>query len=133
MANENEPSGWAIGWTAFAAIMMILMGFWWALSGLAAVFKSEIYVVGFRWIWEFDISTWGWIHLIIGIIVLVAGFFLFRGAVWARVVGVIIAIIAGILAFGWLPYYPIWGILLIAISIGVIWALTVHGRDITMA
>ena len=80
-----------------------------------------------------SISTWDWIHLIIGIIVGVAGFFLFRGAPWARVVGVIVAVIAGILSFGWLPCYPIWGILLIAISVGVIWALTVHGRDITMA
>ena len=67
MTSEKEPSGW----TAFAAIMMILMGFWWALSGLAAIFQSELYIVGFRWIWEFDISTWGWIHLIIGIVVLV--------------------------------------------------------------
>ena len=133
MTKENEPSGWAIGWTAFAAIMMIMMGFWWALSGLAAIFQSELFVVGFRWIWALDISTWGWIHLIIGIVVLVAGAFLFRGAAWARVVGVIIAIIAGILSFGWLPYYPIWGLLLIAISVGVIWALTVHGRDIIMA
>ena len=133
MTKENEPSGWAIGWTAFAAIMMLMMGFWWALCGLAAIFQSALFVVGFRWIWALDISTWGWIHLIIGIIVLVAGAFLFSGATWARVVGVIIAIIAGILSFGWLPYYPIWGLLLIAISVGVIWALTVHGKDITMA
>ena len=128
---EREPSGWAIGWTAFAAIMMILMGFWWAISGLVAILNSEFYVVTLRWIFEFDISTWGWIHLILGVVILVAGFFLFRGATWARIIGVILAVIAGLVSFAWLPYYPVWAVLLIAISIGVIWALTVHGRDIT--
>ncbi|MEA3441522.1 MAG: hypothetical protein U9R58_14705 [Chloroflexota bacterium] len=131
--SEKEPSGWAIGWTAFAAIMMIMMGGWWVINGLVGLFNSEFYVVGLRWIFEFDISTWAWIHLIIGTVVLVAGFFLFQGATWARVVGVILAVISGLLAFAWLPYYPVWAILFIAISIGVIWALTAHGRDITEA
>ena len=129
--SEQQPSGWAIGWTAFAGIMMIVMGGWWVISGLVGLFNSEFYVVTLRWIFEFDISTWAWIHLIIGIIVLVAGFFLFRGAVWARTVGVILAVLAMFAAFAWLPYYPIWAILFIVISIGVIWALTVHGHDIT--
>ncbi len=88
MTTDNEPSGWAIDWTAFTAFMMIMMGIWWILSGLAAVLNSEFYVVTFRWIFEFDISTWGWVHLIVGIIVLLVGIFLFRGAVWERTVGV---------------------------------------------
>jgi hypothetical protein len=66
-------------------------------------------------------------------VILASGFGLFSGAVWARIVGVIIAVISGLVAFTWLPYYPVWGIIFIVISIGVIWALTVHGRDITMA
>lgn len=129
----KEPSGWAIGWTVFAGFMMIMMGGWWLISGLVALFNSDFYVVTKRWIFQFDISTWGWIHLIFGIIVLVAGFFLFKGAVWARTVGVIIAVIATLLSFAWLPYYPVWGILLIAVSIAIIWALTAHGRDIIEA
>ena len=131
--SDQQPSGWAIGWTAFAGIMMILMGGWWVIAGLVGLFNSEFYVVTLRWIFQFDISTWAWIHLILGIVILVAGFFLFSGATWARVVGVIIAILAGLAAFAWLPYYPVWAILFIAISIGVIWALTTHGHDITMA
>ena len=67
---------------------------------------------------------------ILGIIILVAGFFLFTGATWARVIGVILAILAGLAAFAWLPYYPFFAILFIVVSIAVIWALTVHGRDI---
>jgi hypothetical protein len=128
---EKQPSGWAIGWTAFAGILMIMMGFWWIISGFVALFDSEFYVVTQRWILQFDISVWGWIHLILGIVILASGCGLFLGAVWARIVGVIIAVVAGLLAFAWLPYYPIWAILFIAISVAVIWALTVHGRDIT--
>ena len=133
MTTNEQPSGWAIGWTAFAGITMIMMGIWWAISGLVALFNDEFYVVGVRYIFEFDISTWGWIHLIIGAVVLIAGFFLFQGKVWARTVGVIIAVLSSLVAFAWLPYYPIWGIILIVVSIAIIWALTVHGRDITEA
>ena len=105
-------------------------GFWWIISGFVALLDSEFYVVTQRWIFQFDISTWGWIHLILGIVILAAGCGVFVGAVWARTVGVILAGVAGLLAFAWLPYYPIWAILFIAISVAVIWALTVHGRDI---
>jgi hypothetical protein len=131
--SEQKPSGWAIGWTAFAGIMMIMMGILWVISGLVAIFNDEFYVVTQNWIFQFDVSTWGWIHLILGAVILASGFGLFSGAVWARIVGVIIAVISGLVAFTWLPYYPVWGIIFIVISIGVIWALTVHGRDITMA
>jgi hypothetical protein len=131
--SEQEPSGWAIGWTLFAGIMMVMMGGWWVLSGLIALLNSDFYVVTRNWIFQFDISTWAWIHLILGVIILVAGLFLFTGATWARVIGVILAVLAALAAFAWLPYYPVWGILFIAISIGVIWALTAHGRDIKMA
>ena len=106
-------------------------GFWWIISGFVALLDSEFYVVTQRWIFQFDISTWGWIHLILGIVILAAGCGLFLGAVWARIVGVMLAVVAGLLAFAWLPYYPIWAILFIAISVAVIRALTVHGRDIT--
>ena len=106
-------------------------GFWWIISGFVALLDSEFYVVTQRWIFQFDISTWGWIHLILGIVILASGCGLFLGSVWARIAGVILAGLAGLLAFAWLPYYPIWAILFIAISVAVIWALTVHGRDIT--
>jgi hypothetical protein len=129
--SEKQPSGWAVGWTAFAGILMIMMGFWWIISGFVALLDSEFYVVTQRWILQFDVSTWGWIHLVLGIVILASGCGLFLGAVWARTVGVILAVFAGLVAFAWLPYYPVWAIIFIAISVAVIWALTVHGRDIT--
>ena len=130
-AVENEPSGWAIGWTGFAGIMMLMGGIWWIFAGIVAIANSDFYVVGPEYILQFSTTTWGWVHLILGIVVMLAGFYLFTGAVWARTVGVIVAVLWALIAFAWLPWYPVWAILFIAVSIFVIWALTVHGRDIT--
>jgi hypothetical protein len=130
---KNEPSGWAIGWTSFAGLMMIVGGGWWIIAGLVAIFNGDFYVVGEEYIFQFNVTTWGWIHLILGVVMLFAGFALFTAAVWARTVGVIIAVLWAFAAFAWLPWHPVWATLFIAISFFVIWALTVHGRDITRA
>jgi hypothetical protein len=131
MSEYKEPSGWAIGWTAFAGITMLMAGGWWMISGLVALFNSEFFVVTQNYIFKFDVTTWGWVHLIIGLLVLLAGFGLFSGQVWARTVGVIIAVFMGLASFAWLPYYPVWAVVYIVASVAIIWALTVHGRDIT--
>ena len=126
---RTEPSGWAVGWTVFAATMMIVQGSWWAMAGIVAIFSDEFYVTTSEYVFQFDTTTWGWIHLAIGALILVSGASLLSGAVWARTVGVIMAVIAMLAAFAWLPWYPLWAILFIAVSISVVWALTVHGRD----
>ena len=130
---NQQVSGWAVGWAAFAGIMMVMLGGWWILAGFAALIEDEFFVVTQEWIFKFDITAWGWTHLILGIVILAAGFALFTGAGWARTVGVILAVIAGLVAFSWIPWYPVWGILFIAASVAVIWALTAHGRDVTIA
>jgi hypothetical protein len=127
---DTEPSGWAIGWMAFAATMMLVQGTWWAIAGLVALFNDTFFIVGPEYIFRFDVTTWGWVHLSVGLLVFLAGVALLSGAVWARTVGVIMATVAMIAAFAWLPWYPLWAILFVAVSIGVIWALTVHGRDV---
>jgi hypothetical protein len=129
----EQPSGWAIGWTAFAGIMMILGGGWWIIAGIVALANNEFYVATPEYLFQFDVTTWGWVHLILGIVVLAAGLGVFSGAVWARTVGVIVSVVAALIAFAWLPWYPIWAIIFIAISVAVIWALTAHGRDIARA
>ena len=128
---EKQPSRWAMGWTAFAGILMMMTGFWWMITGSVALLGDEFYEAARKWIFQFDTSTWGWIHLILGIVILASGLGLFFGVIWARIVGVILAALAGLLAFAWLPYFPIWAIIRIAISVAVFWALTGHGRDIT--
>jgi hypothetical protein len=129
-ATGREVSGWAVGWIIFASCMMIMIGVFHAIAGLVAIMDDEFYVVGREYVLQFDVTTWGWIHLLLGIAILVAGMLLFTGSVVARTVGVIMAIISAIAGFAWLPYYPVWGIVIIAMAVGVIWALTTHGRDI---
>ena len=67
---NREPSAWAVGWAAFAGVMMVLLGIWWILAGLVAIFNDDFYVVGAEWVFQFSTTTWGWIHLLLGIVVL---------------------------------------------------------------
>lgn len=128
---SQNPSGAAVGLTVFAGTVMIIVGVLHAIQGLVALFNDTFYVIGQEYVFQFDVTTWGWIHLLLGILVGFAGFFVFRGAVWARTIGVIIAALSVIVNFAWLPYYPVWSLIIIALDVFVIWALTVHGRDIT--
>ena len=127
-----QTSGGAVGLTALAGILMFMLGGWWIIAGLVAIVNDDFYVVTQEWIFEFSTTSWGWTHLILGIVVLFAGIGVFSGMVWARTVGVILAGISGLVAFAWLPYSPVWAILIVTLSVFTIWALTVHGRDITM-
>jgi hypothetical protein len=131
MTSQREISGWAIGWTAFAAIMMMIIGFFQAFAGLVGILKDTFYIVAPEYLLKLDATTWGWIHLIWGVLVIVAGFALFSGAVWARTIGVLMAVLSMFTMFAWLPWYPVWAIIIITANVFVIWALTVHGRDIT--
>ncbi|WP_456846897.1 DUF7144 family membrane protein [Cellulomonas sp. P5_C6] len=126
----EQRSGFAVGLTVFAGTMMMIAGVLHAMQGLVAVVNDTFYVVGQKWLFEFDVTTWGWIHVVVGIIVAFAGIFVLSGQVWARTVGVIVAALSIVFNFAWLPYYPVWSLIIIAIDFFVIWALTVHGRDI---
>ena len=128
----QQRSSAAAGWTMFAGIMMMMIGFFHGLAGLSGILKDDFYAVLPNYVLKFDVTTWGWIHLIGGIVVVLAGFGVFSGAVWARTVGVILAAVSALVSFAWIPLYPIWSFVLIAIDVTIIWALTVHGRDITM-
>ena len=128
---SEQRSGLAVGMTLFAATMLIVIGFFQAIQGLVALLNDTFFVAGQKWIFEFDVTTWGWIHLLLGIAVAAAGVFVLVGQVWARVIGVIVATFSAVVNFAWLPYYPVWGTILIALDVFVIWALTVHGRDVT--
>jgi hypothetical protein len=128
--HAEERSGVAAGFSVFAAIMMMMLGIYQAIAGLVALVNDEFFVVGEEWVFKFDATTWGWIHLLIGIVVALAGAGVLTGAVWARTVGVALALLSGLAAFAWLPWYPIWALVLIALDVFVIWALTAHGRDV---
>ena len=127
---ERKSSGWAVGFTMFAAIMLLIAGSFQILAGLAGIFENEFYVRTANYFLEFDVTAWGWIHLVWGVLVLLAGLGLLQGSLWGRTLGVIGAAVSALINFAFIPYYPVWSILIIAIDVGVIWALTAHGQDI---
>lgn len=126
-------SGGAVTVTVMAGVLMMLVGVMHAIQGLVALVNDNFYVFGKEYVFEFDLTAWGWIHLIGGTIVLVAGVALFQGAVWARAVAVVVASLSILLSFAWLPYYPLWSLVVLGFDLLVIWAVTAHGRDITSA
>jgi hypothetical protein len=128
---REEPPGWAVGFITFAAVMMMMTGAFQALAGLVAIFENEFYVATRNYLFEFDVTAWGWIHLILGVIVALAGFGLLSGATWARVVGITLAALSAIANFLFIPYYPFWSLLIIALDVFVIWALAVYGGKVT--
>jgi hypothetical protein len=128
---RDETPGWAAGFIVFAAVMMIMTGVFQALEGLIAIFQNEFYVQTRDYLFKFDVTAWGWIHLILGIIVALAGWGLLSGRTWARVVGITLAVLSAIANFLWLPYYPFWSLLIIALNVFVIWALAVYGGRLT--
>ena len=124
-----EPTGWT-GWIAFAAVMMVLLGSFHAIQGLVALFKDEYYLVSDRGlIVHVDYTGWGWTHLILGIIIALAGISLFTGRMWARIVAVLVAMLSAIVNIGFLAAYPIWSTIMIAMDILIIWAVMVHGAE----
>ncbi|MEU5881397.1 hypothetical protein [Spirillospora sp. NPDC047279] len=127
---ERKPvSGWAVGFVLFAGIMMIMAGVFHAIAGFAAILEDEFYVVNRNYAYEVDATAWGWIHLILGIVVAAAGCAVISGRLWARIIGIALAVASGIANFFFIPYYPFWSLLLIALDVFVIWALCVYGRE----
>ncbi|MFE2426765.1 hypothetical protein ACFXJ5_08415 [Streptomyces sp. NPDC059373] len=129
-AGTGTGSMWATSWIAFAGVMMIFGGAMAIIEGIAAIAKDDVFVVTRNYAYTFNLTSWGWIHLVLGVLVVLAGIALFTGAMWARVTGVVLAGLSMVANFMWLPYYPVWAIVLIAVDAFVIWALCVgSGRE----
>lgn len=127
--NNDQVTGWT-GWVFFAGFMMIIMGALQAISGLTALLNNEWLVVGPERLLLLNFTTWGWIHLLLGIVVLIAGFYVMHGATWARFIGVVLASLGLIANLAYVNTYPIWSIAIIVIDILVIYSLTVHGSEL---
>ncbi|MFI8339386.1 hypothetical protein ACIF8W_04815 [Streptomyces sp. NPDC085639] len=109
--------------TMFAAVLLMVVGCLAIFQGIAAIAKDDVYARIGSYVFEFDLTAWGWIHLIVGIIVVLTGVGLFAGSNVARGAGIALAAISVILNFMWLPYQPWWSIIIIAIDVWIIWAL----------
>jgi hypothetical protein len=124
MDERSAVSGWAVGGLGFAATLMILSGAFSTIAGLAALIDDEYFVVVRGYAFDLDVSTWGWIHLLLGLGVLAAGFGLFANASWAGVVAIVLAVLVAIDYFFFIPYAPFWSLLVIALNVWIIWAVT---------
>ncbi|MEU0371526.1 hypothetical protein ABZ070_14915 [Streptomyces sp. NPDC006283] len=128
-ARGGAESAWASGGTTFAGVLLLLEGIFGIIAGIAALVENDVYTRIGRYVFKFNLTTWGWIHLILGIVVAVVGWGILSGAAWARGLGVGIAALVIVLQFIWLPYHPVWALVSIAIAVFVIWALcTDRGR-----
>jgi len=123
-----EPeSDWAFGGLLFAASMMVLIGVFQIIGGLVAIIDDEWFVVTPNYTYDLDVTGWGWIHLIIGVVVLLGGVALFQRKFWAGVLAITLALLSAIANFFFLPFYPFWAIVVIALDVFVIWSITRPG------
>jgi hypothetical protein len=128
--DQEATRGTAVGFILFAAIMMLMAGVFQAIVGLVAIFENEFYVATRNYLFQFDATTWGWIHLVVGLVVAFAGWGLLSGRTWARVVGITTALLSALANFLFIPYYPFWALLIITLDIFVIWAIAAHGGEL---
>jgi hypothetical protein len=121
-------SAWVAGLAYFAGSIMVLIGMFSAVAGITAIFRDDVYVFRGDYVFMWDVSAWGWIHLALGVLILLAGLAVFSGRAWARTVGIVLASLSALANFIFMPYYPIWTLLIILLDVLVIYALTMYKR-----
>lgn len=128
--HRESDTSLATGGAMFAGVLMMLDGMFSAIAGIAAIAEDDVYTRLGDYVFKLSLTTWGWIHLVVGVIVVIAGAGVLKGAGWARGIGVTLAALIVLLQFLWLPYQPVWALVSIAIAVFVIWALcTDTGRE----
>ena len=131
MARSAEQTGSltaAHGVEVFAGIMLIVGGAFQVIQSIAAIANDEYLLVLPNYVFSIDLTGWGWIHLLIGLILAAVGVFLLLGKGFARIAGIVVAGISALINFSWLPYSPLWALLSIAVDILIIWALATLRR-----
>jgi hypothetical protein len=124
---DESVSGTALGVITFAACMLLLIGAFQVIAGLAAIIDDQFYVVARHYVFQFDTTAWGWIHLLLGVLLVATGFGLFARQTWAGVTAIVLVSLSALANFFFIPYYPLWSIVVIALDVWVIWALTRPG------
>ncbi|MGW7284590.1 DUF7144 family membrane protein [Streptomyces sp. NPDC054847] len=127
--DTHRSAAMASGLMVFAGVLLLIAGILDVLRGIMAIAEDEVFVNTQNYVFEFDLTTWGWLHLIIGALAIIVSIGLFKAAVWARVLGVALAGLLIIANFLSLPYYPIWSIVAIAMYTFVIWGLCTARKD----
>jgi hypothetical protein len=126
---ETAKQEWSAGLMAFAAVMLFLVGLLDIFRGIMAIAEDDIFVTTRNYAFAFDLTSWGWIHLVLGVLAVIVSIGLLKVSMWARVSGVAIGGLVVIANFLSLPYHPVWSVVMIALSGFIIWALCVVQRD----
>jgi hypothetical protein len=122
-------TGWT-GWIVFGGVMLVMLGVFHVIEGLVALFREDYYLVGSNGLTvHVNYTTWGWAHLILGVIAGLAGIGLLAGNIVARVVGVCVAMLSAVVNLAFVAAYPVWSIMIVTFDVLVIWAIIVHGRE----
>ena len=127
---SDQESAWA-SWVVFGGTMLVILGGFHIIEGLVAVFRDEVFVVGQRGlVVNVDYTAWGWIHILGGGFMILIGACLIAGQMWARIFAVIIAGLSAFANIAFLPAYPVWSAIMIALDVIIIWAVIVHGSEL---
>jgi hypothetical protein len=131
MSRTSETTEVAAGWgSAFAGAMLMIVGLYQFFQGLVAVINgNQFFVTTPNYVFQLNATAWGWIHLVFGIVVAAAGLFIFTGNIVARGLGIFLAGLQALMNFMWLPYYPLWSIVIIVIDVFIIWSLIVNRME----
>jgi hypothetical protein len=126
-----QPSGW-VGMVVFGGLMMIVAGTFHAMAGLVGLFNDSYWLVPSQdLVVTVDYTTWGFVHLAIGVLAIAAGAGILAGQAWARATGVVLAVISALVNIAFLAAFPLWAMLIIALDVLVIYALVAHGKEVT--
>ncbi|MGW1652904.1 DUF7144 family membrane protein [Streptomyces atratus] len=122
-AGQEDINPWAAGGITFAGVLLLVDGVLGVIKGISGIASDQVYARMSNYTFKFDVTAWGWIHLVLGILLGFVGWGILKGATWARATGVVLAAVNVVMNFMWLPYQPTWAIISIAIDTFVIWAL----------
>ena len=129
MPNNNQPTGW-VGWVYFAGILLLVRAFFQAFLGIVALTKNTFYVVSPSALAVYNYTAWGWVHLVLAVILLTAGFSVMSGHMFGRVVAIIVSGMALVANLVFIPAYPVWAIAAVIIDALILYALIVHGNEV---
>jgi hypothetical protein len=133
VVRQQESTGW-FGWILFGSMMMIMVGAFQAIVGLTALFQDDYFLVTTGGlVVDVDYTAWGWVHLGLGALAVAAGVGLLSGRTWARVVAIALCMLSAIVNLAFIPAYPVWSIIVIALDVIVIYALAAHGKEYAAA
>jgi hypothetical protein len=127
MDEDEGVDVWPIGLLMFTAIVMIIVGAFQVFMGLVAIFDDQFMVPAREYSFQFDRGAWGWVHLLLGLLVGAAGVALLRGRTWGRVAAIVLAAVSAVAMFAFLPHHPLWALTVIALDVAIIWAVATRG------